>query len=348
MNATVNAAYSWSKDLTVVELPYKGGGVAMDFFMPAQPSGLSQFESTLTPAVLSAALSGLGGQSQVVLYLPKFSFTTSVELAPVLQGMGITDAFEPMVADFSGIDGNTDLSVSAVVQQALVEVDEQGTVAAAATAVSSCNRCGGGSGADDDPDRRAVPLPHPGREERQHPLHGPRPGPDDVTGFRLDASRSTASWRRGRSSPWRLFTRKLTQVRPSQNAAPVEAGVSPESPCPSRSPARSVLRGRCWTEASEACSAAETRRLGRGEALPPAPSGHKLHPLITKSLVKSRGAVTTRSLPLGTRYALRSPRRTSLWRLRFPARLKATESALRHLRSLSLVRKTAPRSRRGR
>jgi hypothetical protein len=73
-----------------------------------------------------------------------------------------------------------------------------------------------------------------------------------------------------------------------------------------------------------------------------------LHPRITKSSVKSRGAVTKRSLPLGTRYALRSPRRTSLWRLRFPARLKATESALRHLRSLSLVRKTAPRFRRGR
>jgi serpin B len=145
MNGTVNAGYSWSKDLTVVELPYKGGGVAMDFFMPTQASGLAQFESTLTPSVLSAALSGLSSESQLVLYLPKFTFTTSVELVPVLQGMGITDAFEPAVADFSGIDGAMDLSVHAVVQQALVEVDEQGTVAAAATAVSTCDNCGGGA-----------------------------------------------------------------------------------------------------------------------------------------------------------------------------------------------------------
>jgi serpin B len=147
MTGTVNAGYSSSKDLTVVELPYKGGALAMDFLMPAQASGLPEFESTLTAPVLDAALSGLGGDGeQLVIYLPRFSFTTSVELAPVLQGMGITDAFEPGAADFSGIDGAMDLSVYAVVQQALVKVNEQGTVAAAATAVTTSDNGAAESG----------------------------------------------------------------------------------------------------------------------------------------------------------------------------------------------------------
>jgi serpin B len=137
MTGNVNAGVNETSALTVVELPYKGGGLAMDIFMPSTASGgLAQFESGLTASTLDAALAALGGQQSVDLDLPKFSFTTSVELAPVLEGMGIMDAFEPGVANLSGVDGAMDLSVQAVVQQALIEVDEEGTVAVAATAVT--------------------------------------------------------------------------------------------------------------------------------------------------------------------------------------------------------------------
>ena len=140
MTGNVNAAFTEDATLTVVELPYKGGGLAMDFFMPSPASGgLPDFEGALTASTFEASLKGLGSQQSIVLYLPKFSFKTSVELAPVLEGMGIMDAFEMGVADLSGIDGATDLTVHAVVQQALIEVDEQGTVAAAATAATVCN-----------------------------------------------------------------------------------------------------------------------------------------------------------------------------------------------------------------
>jgi serpin B len=142
MTGTVNAPNSWQSALTVVEVPYKGVALAMDVFMPSASSGgLAAFESALTPSSLRSALTNLGSASQVVLSLPKFSFTTHVELGPVLAGMGITDAFDPTLANLSGMDGAMDLSVHAVVQEAFVEVDEQGTVAAAATAVSACSNC---------------------------------------------------------------------------------------------------------------------------------------------------------------------------------------------------------------
>jgi serpin B len=105
MSGTVAMGYSWESALTVAELPYKGGALAMDFFMPSMAGGLAAFESTLTPSSLSAALAKLVSEGQVVLFLPKFSFTTHVELGPVLAGMGMTDAFDPMLANLSAMDG---------------------------------------------------------------------------------------------------------------------------------------------------------------------------------------------------------------------------------------------------
>jgi serpin B len=141
MTGAVNLSTGGSKTLTVVELPYRGGALAMDFFMPALPGGLPSFEAGLTPAVLSGALATLR-PTQVTLYLPKFSFTTRVALVPVLSAMGMSDVFMPNVANLSGMDGAMDLYVSAVVQEALVEVDEQGTVAAAATAAVTDDAAG--------------------------------------------------------------------------------------------------------------------------------------------------------------------------------------------------------------
>jgi serpin B len=127
--------------VAVDELGYKDGALAMDFVFPTSPaSSLTELESTLTPAVLQAALASISAYSSLAkLQVPKFSFRTQLALAPILTGMGMTDLFENGVANLSGIDGQMDLYVRTVVQQAMVEVDETGTVASAATgAVGNC------------------------------------------------------------------------------------------------------------------------------------------------------------------------------------------------------------------
>ncbi len=104
----------------------------MDFLVPS--GALSAFEAGLTDTSLTGALASVGSASQVILLLPKFSFTNRLALVPVLTAMGMPDVFDPTKADLSGMDGASDLFVNAVVQEALVQVDEHGTVAAAATA----------------------------------------------------------------------------------------------------------------------------------------------------------------------------------------------------------------------
>jgi serpin B len=142
MSGTIQARSSQSSKLVVLELPYKGSGVAMDILMPVGASSdLTSFESALTPTTLGTALGSLGASTWLTVDLPKFSFTTRVELASALKTMGIVDAFVVGTADLSGMDGAKDLSVGAVVQEARVEVDEQGTVAAAGTGVSVCSNC---------------------------------------------------------------------------------------------------------------------------------------------------------------------------------------------------------------
>lgn len=110
-----------------VELPYAGGGLAMDLIVPAQ-GGYAAFSKGLDQAQLDRILGGLDERS-VDLTLPRFHFDTANDLVPALRSLGVKAAFD--APDFTGITGKEPLGLGAVVQKATVEVDEDGTVAAA-------------------------------------------------------------------------------------------------------------------------------------------------------------------------------------------------------------------------
>jgi serpin B len=117
-----------------VELPYVGERLAMLIVVPGD---LATFEQTLDLQQLAAIVARLDEES-VDLTLPTFSARTRLDLKAPLQSLGITDSFQPGVADLSGISDvalDDGLHVSAAVHQAFVKVAEQGTEAAAATAI---------------------------------------------------------------------------------------------------------------------------------------------------------------------------------------------------------------------
>ena len=97
------------------------------------PDDLPAFESTLDGDRLAAVISALRPTNAIVS-MPRFDATVQTSLAAPLERLGIRDAFDPTKADLSGIDGEHDLYVSDVIHEVVVHVDEQGTVAAAATA----------------------------------------------------------------------------------------------------------------------------------------------------------------------------------------------------------------------
>jgi serpin B len=121
------------EQLQALQLPYAGGELAMLVLLPRQQDGLAELEAQLTLDRLDAIVQGLAEQ-QVELALPRFRMETQFELSETLQAMGMRQAFGRS-ADLTGIATAEDLYVKAVVHKAFVEVNEEGTEAAAATAV---------------------------------------------------------------------------------------------------------------------------------------------------------------------------------------------------------------------
>ncbi len=121
------------EDYRAVALPYAGGQLSMLVLLPDEGK-FSDVEGRLNAGMLAetvAALQPVG----VDLSLPKFKFEWSTELSKELKALGMTDAFDPDRADFSGMDAARDLYLSLILHKAFISVDEQGTEAAAATAV---------------------------------------------------------------------------------------------------------------------------------------------------------------------------------------------------------------------
>lgn len=130
--AALQGAYVRGDGWTAVELPYLGGELAMTILVPDAGSWAA-FEAGLSAEVLGAVVDGLE-QRKFFLKLPRWQTRTRSPLVPMLQRLGVQLAFTDR-ADFSAMTKQEPLLISEVVQEAFIAVDEQGTEAAAATAV---------------------------------------------------------------------------------------------------------------------------------------------------------------------------------------------------------------------
>jgi serpin B len=134
MHQTAHFGYMETDTIQVLELPYVNNDLSMVILLPKKPDGVNELEKGLTSETITGWLAGLR-KREVQVYVPRFKLTSEFSLAETLSAMGMPDAFSTK-ADFSGITGNRDLFISAVVHKAYVEVNEEGTEAAAATGVA--------------------------------------------------------------------------------------------------------------------------------------------------------------------------------------------------------------------
>jgi serpin B len=139
MNRTGEYPLYEDAEVQVLSLPYAGEGLSMFVLLPPEGQELADVEKKLTAAQFGW-WAGRARERKVVVTLPKFRTTAEVELAAELRKLGMTDAFGP-AADFSGMGGKKgELYISTVRHKARVEVSEEGTEAAAATAVGFHSR----------------------------------------------------------------------------------------------------------------------------------------------------------------------------------------------------------------
>ncbi len=121
--------------LQALELPYQGDKLSMLVLLPDARDGLPALEKALNRETLDRWIAGLRNK-EVRVFLPRFKMESQFALKDTLQAMGMPLPFDQTRADFSGIATGEDLYISAVIHKAFVDVNEEGTEAAAATAVA--------------------------------------------------------------------------------------------------------------------------------------------------------------------------------------------------------------------
>uniref|UniRef100_A0A914WK99 Serpin domain-containing protein n=1 Tax=Plectus sambesii TaxID=2011161 RepID=A0A914WK99_9BILA len=141
MHMTERFKYSDQPDCQVLGMHYKGYELAMYVFLPKKRDGLAEVESSLTGERMLQLIEG-DRRIEVEVFLPKFKLEMSFGLGEALSSMGMSDLFDCNKADLSNITGDKSLHVSAVIHKAFIEVNEEGSEAAAATAVVMMLECG--------------------------------------------------------------------------------------------------------------------------------------------------------------------------------------------------------------
>ncbi|KAK7146733.1 hypothetical protein R3I94_009541 [Phoxinus phoxinus] len=122
----------------VLELPYVGNNISMLIILPKEmeddTTGLQKLEKALTyEKLMEWTKPEVMHQPEVKVFLPRFKMEETYDMKSLLISMGMEDVFDPLKANLSGMSSNNDLVVTKVIHKAFVEVNEEGTEAAAAT-----------------------------------------------------------------------------------------------------------------------------------------------------------------------------------------------------------------------
>ncbi|XP_043117305.1 serpin B6-like [Puntigrus tetrazona] len=130
----------------VLELPYVGKNLSMLIILPNdfqdETTGLQKLEKALTyEKLMEWTRPEVMRQQEVQVSLPRFKMEETYDMKSLLISMGMEDVFDGKKVDLSGLSPNNDLVVTKVIHKAFVEVNEEGTEAAAATGVVMMTRC---------------------------------------------------------------------------------------------------------------------------------------------------------------------------------------------------------------
>lgn len=135
-------SYIKTEDAEGIMLPYDDGRLAFIALKPDSGDARG-YAASLTGAKLKELIAAAKADTFVTVNMPKFSTGYSVYLTDALKAMGMTDAFDPDLADLSGAGRGVDgpLYISYVFQRVKVDVDEEGTEAAAVTEIATAEGC---------------------------------------------------------------------------------------------------------------------------------------------------------------------------------------------------------------
>ena len=130
--------YAGYDGVQVLRMSYDGDRLSMLIILPSDKDGLDQLEDTVTAGQIGLWLEGMYS-ADVIIQIPKFEVRTHYELNQPLMDMGVKDVFHNRTADLSGmaeLKPDQTLYVKRATQDAYVKVNEEGTEAAAVTAIS--------------------------------------------------------------------------------------------------------------------------------------------------------------------------------------------------------------------